>query len=52
MDQGRGVKKIFESKLEVSRKGEDLHSDGWKTQEDRRELKVKRWRQKAVDSEE
>ena len=53
MDQGRIVKKIFESKPEGSRrKGrprwrwlEDVGMDLW-------ELKVKRWWQKAVDREE
>ena len=32
--------------------GEGLDPDGWKTQEDLREIKFKRWGQKAVDSEE
>jgi hypothetical protein len=30
MDQGRTVKKIYESKPERCRKGEDLVWDGWK----------------------
>jgi len=50
---GKGFKKIFESKPEVSRRGgrprlrwlEDVEKD-------LREVKVKRWRQKAVDREE
>jgi len=52
MDQGRTVNKIFESKLERSRRGrprfrwlEDVEEDLW-------EMKVKRWRQNAVDKEE
>jgi len=53
MDQGRAFKKIFESEPEVSRRGgrprlrwlEDV-------QKDLREMKVKRWLQKAVDREE
>jgi len=53
MDQGRAFNKIFESKPEVSRRGgrprlkwlEDVEKDLW-------EMKVKRWRQKAVDREE
>jgi hypothetical protein len=53
MDQGRTFNKIFETKPEVSRKGgrprmrwlEDVKKD-------LREMKVKRWQQKAVDREE
>ena len=53
MDQGRTVKKIFESKPEGSRRRgrprlrwlEDVEKDLW-------EMKVKRWRQKTVDREE
>ena len=53
MDRGRTVKKIFGSKLDVRRlRGrlglrwlEDVEKDLWL-------LKVKRWRQKAVDVEE
>jgi hypothetical protein len=53
MDQGMSSKKIFESKPEVSRRGgrprlrwlEDIEKDLLK-------MKVKRWRQKAVDREE
>ena len=50
MNQRRAVKKIFESKLEGSRRKErprlrwleDAEKDLW-------EMKVERWRQKAVD---
>jgi len=53
MDQGRTVKKVLESKQEGSRRRgrprlrwmEDLEKDLL-------EMKVKRWRQKAVDKEE
>jgi len=53
MDQGRTVKKIFGSKLDIrGRRGrlglrwlEDVEKDLW-------EMKVKRWGQKAVDREE
>ena len=53
MDQGRTVKKIFQSKPERSRRMgrprlrwlEDVEKDLW-------EMKVKRWLQKAVDREE
>ena len=49
MDQGRTVKKIFESKPERSRRGRP--SLGWleDLEQDRREMRVKRWRQKGVD---
>jgi hypothetical protein len=53
MDQGRTVKKVFEGKAEGSRRRgrprlrwlEDVEKDLW-------EMEVKRWRQKAVDTEE
>jgi hypothetical protein len=53
MDQGRTVKKIFGNKVDVRRQRgrlglrwlEDVEKDLW-------ELKVKRWRQKAVDRKE
>jgi hypothetical protein len=52
MDQGRTVKKIFESKLVGTRRGrpvlrclEDVQKDLWK-------IKFKRWQQKADDREE
>jgi hypothetical protein len=51
MDQGRTVKKILESKLEESRK-ERLRMRWLEdVEKDLREMKVKRWRQKAVDRE-
>jgi len=53
MDKGRRVKRIFENKPVESRikKRPRLR---WleKVEEDLREMKVKRWRQKAVDREE
>jgi hypothetical protein len=53
MDQGRIVKKIFESKLEGSkRRGRTRLRWLEDVGKDLRELKVKRWRQKAVDREE
>jgi hypothetical protein len=54
MNQGRRIKKIFESEPEGSRRRggrpslrwlEDVEKVQW-------EIKVKRWRQKAVDREE
>jgi hypothetical protein len=50
MDQGRTVKEVSESKLDASRRPrlrwlEDVGKDLW-------EMKVKRWRQKAVEREE
>jgi hypothetical protein len=53
MDQGRIVKKIFESKPEGSRRKERSRLR-WVQDvgKDQQELKVKRWRQKAVDREE
>jgi hypothetical protein len=53
MDQGKTVKKLFESKPEGSRRRgrprwRRLGDEG----KDLQELKVKRWRQKAVDREE
>jgi hypothetical protein len=45
MDQGRTVKKMFESKpLEVE-EGEDVEKKLW-------EMRVKRWRQKVLDRKE
>ena len=53
MDKGRRVKRIFENKPVESRikKRPRLR---WleKVEEDLREMKVKRWRRKAVDREE
>jgi hypothetical protein len=53
MDQGRMVKKIFESKPEGSiRKGSPRLRCREDVEKDLRKMKVKRWRQKAVDREE
>ena len=50
---GRTVKKIFKSKLEGSRrKGRPRVRWLEVVQKDLQEMKVKRWRQKAVDREE
>jgi hypothetical protein len=50
MDQGRTVKKISEGKPDVSRRPRlRLLED---VEKDLREVKVKRWRQKAVDRKE
>jgi hypothetical protein len=50
MDQGRTVKKIFESKPEGSRrKGRSIMKWLEDVEKDLREKKVKRWRLKAVD---
>ena len=45
MDQGSTVKKMFESKPREVEEGVDVEKE-------LREMKVKRWRQKAVDGEE
>ena len=53
MGQGRTVKKIYESKAErCRRRGRPRF--GWleDVEKDLREMRVKRWRQKAVDREE
>jgi hypothetical protein len=52
MDQVRTVQKIPESKLEGSRRGGTLRLRRQADVEDLQEIKVKRWRQKAVDREE
>jgi hypothetical protein len=53
MVQGRTVKKIFESKPERSRRmGRTRLRWLEYVEEDPREMKVKRWREKAVDREE
>jgi len=52
MDQGRTVKKIFEGKPEGSRRGRTRLKWLEDVGKNRRELKVKGWRQKAVDREE
>jgi len=50
MDQGRGVKKEFESKPERSRRRGRPRWRWWEDLEkDLREIRVKRWQQKAVD---
>jgi len=50
MDQGRTVKKIFESKPEGSiRRGRPRFRWLEGVEEDLREMQVKRWQQKAVD---
>jgi hypothetical protein len=50
MDQGRVVKKIFESKREGSiRRGSPRLSCLEDVEKDLQEIKVKRWRQKAID---
>ena len=53
MDHGRVVKKIFESKPEGRRRMR-RHRLRWleDIEKDLREMKVKRWRQRAVDGEE
>jgi len=52
MDQGRTVKKIMESKPEGSRRRE-MPRMRWleDVEKDMREMKIKRWRRKAVDRE-
>jgi hypothetical protein len=53
MSQGRIVKKIFEIKLEGSRRRESLRMRWLEDiEKNLREMKVKRWRQKEVDKEE
>ena len=53
MDQGRTVKKIFESKPERSRRmGRTRLRWLEYVEKDPREMKFKRWREKAVDREE
>jgi hypothetical protein len=53
MDQGRTVKKIFESKPDGSRRRERPRLRWLEgVEKDLREMKVKRWRQKAFDREE
>ena len=52
-DQGRTVKKIFESKPEGStRRGSPRLRWLEDVEKDLQEIKVKRWRKKAVDREE
>jgi hypothetical protein len=52
INHGRTVKKIFESKLEGSRRR--THRLRWleDVEKDLQEMKLKRWPQKAVDREE
>ena len=53
MDQGRTIKKIYDSKTEGSRRREGPKLRWVEVVEkDLREMKVKRWRQKAVDRKE
>ena len=53
MDQGRTVKKILERKPEGSRRRENPRMRWLEdVEKDMREMKVKRWRQKAVDRKE
>ena len=53
MDKGKTVKKIFQSKLEGNRRSGRPRVRWLKeVEKDLREMKVKRWRQKAIDSEE
>jgi len=53
MDQGRTVKKIFASKLDVRRRrGKSWNEMAGRMEKDLWEMKLKRWRQKAVDREE
>ena len=52
INQGRTVKKAFERKLEGSRRGTPRLEWLEDVEKDLRETKLKRWRQKAVDSEE
>jgi hypothetical protein len=52
INKGRTVKKIFESKLEESRRGKPRLRWLEDVEKDLREMRLKRWRQKAVDSEE
>jgi hypothetical protein len=53
MDQGRKVKEVFESKALGSRRGVRPRLRWMEVVEkDLREMKIKRWRQKAVDREE
>jgi hypothetical protein len=53
INQGRTLKKIFESKREGSRR-RGTPRQRWleDVEKDLREMKLKRWRQKAVDREE
>jgi len=52
MDQGRTVNKIFESKLERSRRGRLRFRWLEDKEKDLRKMKVKRWRENAVNKEE
>jgi hypothetical protein len=52
INQGRTAKKIFESKLEGSRRGTPRLRWLEDVEKDLREMRLKRWRQKAVDREE
>jgi hypothetical protein len=52
MDQGRTVKKIMESKPKSRRRERPRMRWLEDVEKDLREMKVKRWRQKAVDREE
>jgi hypothetical protein len=53
MDQGRTVKKVSESKPEGNRRRGRPRWRRWEdVEKDLREMRVKRWRQKAVDREE
>jgi hypothetical protein len=52
MDQGTTVKKIFESKLKGSRTGRPRLRWLDVREKNLRQMKVKRWRQKAIDREE
>jgi hypothetical protein len=51
MDQGKRVKKIFQSKPKGSRTGRPKLR--WlKDEKELRQMKIKKWRRKAVDGEE